>query len=322
MFLSKTHINKKLDTIDNNILVTEQNINEALKTLLYFDVFDYPISKSEIVYFSKLKSEHVDQTLNKLLDNKIIFKSSDFYSVKQDKIFFLNRIESNSRANKILDKAKRVANFISKFPFVSGVFISGSLSKGCFAKDDDIDFFIITKPNRLWIARTLLILYKKIFLLNSKKYFCVNYFMSEDNLEIPHKNRFTATESVTLIPVKGKGIYQKFIEYNNWIYDFFPNISIDKPSSKINSTFIKRFFEIILNGKLGNVLETVFMKITTKHQKHKYNKLKKEDFEIAFKSDDKISKHHPQNHQDKTILALNEKIKKFNKNNNLNIPLE
>jgi hypothetical protein len=321
MFLSKTHINKKLDILDSNI-VTEQNINEVLKTLLYFDVFDYPISKSEIVYFSKLKSEHVDQTLKKLLNNKIIFKNDYFYSVKPSKRLFLNRIESNFRANKILFKAKRVANFISKFPFVSGVFISGSLSKGCFAKDDDIDFFIITKPNRLWIARTLLILYKKIFLLNSKKYFCINYFMSEDNLEIPHKNRFTATESITLIPVKGKGIYQKFIECNNWIYDFFPNISVDKPSSKISSTLIRCFFETILNGKLGNVLETVFMKITTKHQKYKYKKLKKEEFKIAFKSDNKISKHHPQNHQVKTILALNNKIKKFNKKNNLNIPLE
>ena len=93
--------------------------------------------------------------------------------------------------------------------------ISGSLSKGYYDDDGDIDFFIITSPKRLWIARTFLILYKKIFLLNSRKYFCVNYFISSNALEIEEKNIFTATELTTLLPMFGNGSFHKFYEKIN-----------------------------------------------------------------------------------------------------------
>src|SRR5690606_3777846 len=100
----------------------------------------------------------------------------------------------NLMANKFSDIARKKAKLISQFPFVRGVMASGSLSKGYADEKSDIDFFIITIPNRLWIARTLLVLYKRIFLLNSHKFFCVNYFVDEKHLGIEEKNLFTATE--------------------------------------------------------------------------------------------------------------------------------
>ncbi len=296
--------------------------NEILVILLYFDIFKYPLKIKEIIYFSKYNKIEVQKILNKLIKNNIVFSIDEFFTLEQNSKNITNRIKSNKRAEKILPKAMKIANFISKFPFVTGVFISGSLSKGCFAKNDDIDYFIITKPSRLWIARTFLILYKKIFLLNSKKYFCVNYFMSEDNLTIPQQNRFTATECATLIPVKGKDIYQKLLQNNSWVLDYFPNIKTDKNASEIKHNRFKKITEFLLNGKIGNFLETYFMQITKKHQKKKFKKFKKEEFELAFKGDATTSKHHPQNHQLKTMDLLNLKIKKFNKKYQLNIPLE
>ena len=81
----------------------------------------------------------------------------------------------------------------------------------------DLDFFIITKPNRLWIARMLLALYQKIVLLNSHKYFCVNYFVDEHHLAIEEKNLYTATELSTLIPLYGKEYYPQLMMANHWI---------------------------------------------------------------------------------------------------------
>src|SRR4029453_8923510 len=96
---------------------------------------------------------------------------------------------------------------IASFPYVRCVCISGSLSKKYFDDTTDIDFFVITKPGRLWVCRTFLILFKKLFLLNSKKYFCINYFIDSDNLEIPDQNIFTATELTTLIPMHDYELY-------------------------------------------------------------------------------------------------------------------
>ena len=102
-----------------------------------------------------------------------------------------------------MHKALRNARLIFHFPFTRAIMISGSLSKNYADEASDVDYFIIVKPGRLWIARTLLIIYKRIFLMNSKKYFCVNYFIDEDHLEIEEKNLFTAVELTTLIPIHG-----------------------------------------------------------------------------------------------------------------------
>ncbi len=95
-------------------------------------------------------------------------------------------------------------------------------------EDGDIDFFIITKADRLWICRTLLVLYKKVFLLNSRKYFCVNYFVDENNLKIKDKNMFTAIEVKHLLSVYNPELIGHFKEINNWTNEFIPG-SLNRP---------------------------------------------------------------------------------------------
>ena len=296
--------------------------NDVLKTLLYFDVFNYPLTIDEIASFSQFSLDEIKQSLNELTKDKFIFFKTNFYSILDDNELIERRVKGNEQAAKINNKAKKVSRLISQFPYVRGVFISGSLSKGYFAHDDDIDFFIITKPNRLWFARTTLIAYKKVFLLNSKKYFCVNYFMSDDALEIAQKNRFTATEFVTLMAMNGKGVYNKILNHNNWILDIFPNFNQDKGGDIIKPKLTKRFLEFIFNGFIGDFLEKKFMEITQKHQQKKFKLLNKKEFEIAFKGDKNTSKHHPSNHQIVVLEKLNKRIEEFNIKHNFNISLE
>ncbi len=296
--------------------------NDVLKTLLYFDAFQYPLTLEEIVLFSQFSLEEIKESLEQLITNKTIFKLKEFYAISEKTCRVERREIGNKKAKQILKKAKKVSNFISQFPFVEAVFLSGSLSKGYFGKDDDIDYFVVTKPNRVWVSRTLLIAYKKVFLLNSKKYFCVNYFMSTNALEIEEKNRFTATEFVTLIPMSGNGVYKELQNNNPWVLDYFPNYDTNKKSIPIKIKLFKRFSEYVLNGKFGDRLENKFMKITKNHQQKKFKKLIKKDFEIAFKGDKNTSKHHPDNHQKRVLNLLNEKIKAFNLEHQLTVPLE
>ena len=175
---------------------------ESLKTILYFSIFRYPLKIEEI--HSYTNHTNLSDTLNELdflVDEKILIKIEDFYVYGGDLDSVPKRLKGNVLAKKVLVKAKAKARFISKFPFVAAVGVSGSLSKEYYDSDSDIDFFIITQHNRLWICRTLLMVYKKIFLLNSRKYFCPNYFISSEQLEIIEQNRFTATELKTLIPM-------------------------------------------------------------------------------------------------------------------------
>ncbi|HEX7572359.1 MAG TPA: hypothetical protein VF514_04650, partial [Bacteroidota bacterium] len=90
------------------------------------------------------------------------------------------RLRGERHARRMWLMARAVAHIIKRFPFIRGVLVLGDLSKHMTHRGSDVDFLILTEPGRHWIARTLLILFKKTFLLNRKKFFCVNSFASVD----------------------------------------------------------------------------------------------------------------------------------------------
>ena len=297
-----------------------------LKPILYFSLFKYPLTEEEIFAFSEAKSkDKIKAELKKLVHNNVIYKIEEFYLTENDGTLIKRRLSGNQMAKDIHEKAIKVSRFISKFPFVEGVGISGSLSKGYYDEDGDIDFFIITSPKRLWIARTLLILYKKIFLFNSKKYFCVNYFISSNSLEIEEKNRFTATELTTMLPMFGNRSFHDFYEQNKWVKNYLPNKTISEDLSTLNQVkkpLFTRLIEVILNTRIGDWLDSFFLKITYKKWKLKFNKLEDKHFKIALKSTKNVSKHHPLNFQRKVIERLNDKYDELKEKHNIHLTKE
>ncbi len=285
---------------------------------MYFSIFKYPLKIEEI--HSYTNNEDLVQTANELeqlIAGKILIKVDDFYVYGSDLHSVTRRLKGNVLANKALKKAEEKAKLISKFPFVTAVGVSGSLSKGYYDTDSDIDFFVITQHNKLWICRTLLILYKKIFLLNSRKYFCVNYFISSEQLEIVEQNRFTATELKTLIPMQGKTHFEKFYSNNTWVKNYFTKFNTDlNQIPNIKKPLLVKGIEFALDNLLGNAVDYVLKSVTLFKWKAKFDYLTEEDFSVALKSTKNISKHHPSNFQKKVILSLNAKLEevrlKFN----------
>ena len=167
-------LNIHIPTVES---LTEEAV---LQALAYFEVFSYPLTQEEVFDFCAEASatrREVAETLMHLVAQGRIFQFGSFFQAKDEATWAAQRLQCNRLADDFLPKARRMARFIGQFPFVRGVFVSGSLSKHCMRPESDVDFFIITEPGRLWLARTLLVVFKKIFLLNSHKYFCVNYFV-------------------------------------------------------------------------------------------------------------------------------------------------
>lgn len=297
---------------------------ESLKTILYFSIFRYPLTLEEIHSYTNHKNiVETNQELESLIQDSILRKVDDFYVYANDLESVTKRLKGNLQAQKAVLIAEKRAKFIAQFPYVKAVGVSGSLSKGYYDNESDIDFFVITKPNKLWICRTILMVYKKIFLLNSRKYFCVNYFISTNQLELEEKNRFTATELKTLIPMQGKVVFEEFYNSNKWIESYFSKFEVNlKSVPNIKKAFIPFCIESILNNKIGFYIDIGFKKITLKKWKSKFKFLNTEDFNIALKSTQNISKHHPSNFQKKVIEALNTKIEEVATNFNIVLPRE
>lgn len=272
-----------------------------LLQLLYSEVFRHPLTLKELCGSVKEPSEATAASLNELIAAGLVEESEGFYAVSEIIEKVKLRKQGMERAEKLREKSWKVGKLIHRFPFVEGVGISGSLSKGILHEDGDFDYFIITKSNRLWIARTLLILYKKVFLLNSRKYFCVNYFVDDKNLEIAEKNRFTATEIQTLIPVTGT-IFNDFHQSNQWIRTYYPGsafLAIRFPESR--KPVWSRFIMWTLRGKLGEWADLRCMKITFRRWKKKFSYFQNEKFELTLRTRRYISKHHPNDFQTKVL---------------------
>lgn len=296
----------------------------SLKTILYFSIFDYPLHKDEIISYCN-SSDDVESELKSLLEQKIIYLKNGYYNIENSSLQIDRRLTGNLKAQQLLPKAYKMSKRIMSFPFVESVNISGALSKNFIDDDGDIDFFIITAPNKLWIARTLLIAYKKIVLFNSKKYFCVNYFISTNHLEIDEQNKFTATELVTLIPVYGEKAYTNFVTKNKWVETIFPNKPMEsQPRFKdFKKPLVSNFFEQIFNiPVIGESFESFFKNLTLKKWESKFRKMNPKDFQVALKSTDDISKHHPRNFQKRVITLLNSKYNHVNTTYNLNLEKE
>ena len=280
-----------------------------LQTLGYFDAFDYPLKKRELFLFLPCSCDTLEfeNALQILLNDSIIYRLGDFYSLQNNYSIVHRRIKGNEKAKELLITANKVAAFLSKFPFVQGVAVSGSLSKNFADERSDIDLFIITKANRLWISRTILHLFKKLtFLFNKQNYFCMNYFIDEQKLEIAEKNVYTATEVATLMPLYGSSAFQAFFAANTWTMDFLPNNYMRISSAKnIPEPFFKRIEEAILNIMAGNRIDNLLMNITARRWKQKRNKNKVNQRGILLSMDASkhIAKPDPKEFQQKLVAA-------------------
>lgn len=289
---------------------------QVLKTLLYFDIFSYPLRASEILKFLRFRKtcqQEVVECLKSLTEKQHVFRFGDLYSLHADQKNIKRRLKGNAEAEKWMKVAEKKARFIARFPFVRAVMASGSLSKGYMDEKSDLDFFIVTAPGCLWIARTTLVMYKRLFLHNSHKEFCVNYFVDTDHLEIEEKNLFTATELATLVPLYNHSAYQAVISSNPWVKEIFPNLTTQEPGLSENKTppLFQKLSEVIL-FPFAKWLDRWFLRVSLRRWLRLYGaSYTKKDFEIAFKSKRHVSKNHPNHFQKKVLDRYQRKLTEF-----------
>jgi hypothetical protein len=210
--------------------VMETLQHDILRTLLYYDIWQYPLTAKEVYAFlpgSKLSFGDFCAFLASGGVGESVGEYDGFYFVKpRTSAVVLERKARQRHARRMWKMARLSTHIIKRFPFVRGVFISGDLSKDATIPDSDVDFFILTSPGRLWIARALLILFKKAFLLNKKKFFCLNSFVTTDFLRLEEHNVYLATEIGHLKPLYGSTLFHEYIAANSWIKEYFPNFDV------------------------------------------------------------------------------------------------
>lgn len=296
---------------ETDIISCQQSI---LRTLAYFDIFHYPLHTEEIRTFSGIEMPEPLFTtcLQQLQEEEIIFTHHEFYSLQNNPLLVHRRRRGNERAARLLVKAERIGRFLYQFPFVRAVGVSGSLSKNFADEKADIDFFIITSANRLWIARTFMHLFKKLtYLAGRQHFYCMNYYIDDKAMLLEEKNIFTAIELKTLLPVSGEKIMQQFFGVNKWADQWLPvcDFRLQQRKDPPRSWF-KQCIEWLFSNRMVNQLENYLFKITTRRWEKKAAKgeRNRKGQTMGLITDKHFAKSNPGSFQEKVLMQYEQKL--------------
>ena len=232
-----------------------------LSTLLYADLFDYPLREHELwKYFigKKITYTSFRSALEQLVKEKQVFIAKDFYTLPNRSQLITQRLKRHKSGIKKIAYAQKVAKLLTSIPSVWGVGISGALAMHNAPYDDDIDLFIITAPRTLWLTRLLSIMLLDILHMRRKpgqravkNKLCLNMFMEGSGLQLPKKEQdlYSAHEVVQLKPLINKyKTYERFLYANRWTKEYLPH-AIKTPPKPLPMSIPDRgmldFFELV-----------------------------------------------------------------------------
>ena len=194
-----------------------------LQTLVYADLFDYPLTPNEVVRYLGVSAEPatiLDQ-LDQSAASGLLVRHNGYVALSgRDSLFDL-RSYREQIAREMWPAARRYATWLARLPFVRMVAVTGTLAVNNVEARDDIDVFIVTAPDRLWLCRALVILVVRLAALAGDE-LCPNYFLSQRQLVFPDHNIFGAREVVQMVPLYGRDLYWQIRELNSWVDDFLP----------------------------------------------------------------------------------------------------
>lgn len=290
-----------------------------LKTIVYYDCLDYPLTKEELEVFS-FGSE----------GNQIgaeIEKFDGFYFLKGRKELIEKRKKRNQIAEKKWEKTRKSVRWLQIVPYLRMVFASGSLALKNTAKESDLDVLIVVKHGRIWTVRFLTIILLSLLGVRRTRYqkiapdkICLNHFITDKSLYIPRKSIYTAQLYARLAPVfvEDEKLVDKFTEANSWISEYvrgwpecvkkYDDMMIYHRRSQNYNSKIKTLGEKILNTKFGDWLENILKK---------YQLLRINNHHLTYKAggrikaDDESLEFHPESPELKIIERYNKKIVEF-----------
>jgi hypothetical protein len=282
-----------------------------IRALLYFGIFDYPIKKEELFQYVTINNKiEVQTALARLIGNGMVDAKDDFIWIDRQPGIVEDRLTGNKRAAKFLRIARRQAWFLSKFPFIKCICVSGSLSKHYMDDHSDIDYFIIAKNNMLWLTKLLMsAIVETLEVLRLEKYFCPNYIITENNLLITDRNVYTAMEIATLIPLYNKQEYERFLAENSWIKHYFPHYRMNLPEKTFG--YKKHFLKKVWDNEFFSWLDKKLFQFYKNRFMYKVRKGKI----VAFDNDMVITQNdfklHLSGHRKRILQKFENNIQQF-----------
>jgi hypothetical protein len=246
---------------------------KIITTLAYYDAMDYPMTAFEV--WKYLISHNAQQVTHntkeeeislldiiKELENEDVKKHIDqfrgYYFLKGIEGLVKQRLERNKIAEQKFKTTRHIVKWLRLVPYIRMVAATGTLAMKNTQKKSDLDLLIVLKHGHIFTGRTLVT--GLVHFLGVRRYgdkisnrICLNFFITDESLEISLKDLFSANEYSFIWPLFDQGIFRKFQEANKWIENFKgnfqPNVlpNLKMPGDNFGIKMIRKIGETILS---------------------------------------------------------------------------
>lgn len=167
---------------------------------------------------------------------------------------------------------KKWQGLLINLPFVKDVYLANSIVFNAVNDSSDVDLFVVSKRNRIWISRLVmslvfLFLWIKRTTNSSSKKFCLSFFVDEEHqdlsgLSLWKKDIYLPYWIAHLVPLYQESKNDDIFVYNKWILDYLPNIKLKQNIFLWIQCLcwkwkIKKIFEFLFWWKFWDVCENL-----------------------------------------------------------------
>ena len=262
-----------------------------LKTLKFFDQFQFPLTFEELLEYLYKRSGAIHikglkgileqmEALGEIEQVKgyvILAGHTEWIEKRKTRAFISERL---------WHRAKFYTQHLLKIPFVRMVAVCNSLAYNNAREDSDIDLFIVIEKGHMWFTRLIITLTLHFFGVRrhgnkTAGRFCLSFFVTPSKLEmgkiaLKGEDPYLAYWVKMLSPLYGKKMYEEFKGKNeHFLKDYglkFSEESMKHFYDEPRESGLKLLLEKIFGGFLGRGAEWILKKT----YKNKTNRKKEE----------------------------------------------
>ncbi len=167
----------------------EVSLREAIiKTIVFFDLFEYPLTPLEISNYldRRINLEEITLFLN---NSNIISQKNGFYFLAGREEILTTRAKRYNYTNRKIKIARRFISLFRFLPFIRTVALANSIGDHNLRDGSDIDLFVISASRRIWLSRLFLagaakILGRRPTIHRKQDKICLSFYISTDHLDL------------------------------------------------------------------------------------------------------------------------------------------
>ncbi len=247
-----------------------------LDTLAYSAVFDYPLTFHQLCTYLISNRKFKYLTFKEAL---VDLEKAGKLKIRDGKIFLYKNSPKNwdkrkENTKRLLDNVQPAIQKLKIIPWIKLLALTGSIAAYNANQRDDVDIFIISQKNRVWLTRLFVVLILKSVgkyrtEKNPTKKVCPNIYIDETQMAWPKEkqNLYVAHEIIMMHPLINRdNSYFDFVNANKWLGSFLPSADAGNK--------IKPKTQKYTNSRTVDKLEKLLMSLQIKYmQKKKQNEI-------------------------------------------------